>query len=280
MLANEPCTAWRLVIATSPGAQTSGTASGRRSEPAAATIALMSTLPNRVRAGHHPQPVGRRAAVQLAHEVEAVGDRVEVGAVPVGPAVLVPGDRPAEAGLLDPHRLVERHEVVAVDRGGDRPAAAGGRTRAGRRGRLHEPRTICRTSSGAPSGAAGSIIFAGWRPLTAVVPPTGSDNGFTHPRLRSRPSAPSAGRPWRSSAAPLVTGAWSSISITSRSMSSSSSATARPRRRRTRCARTPRGWLGRPGRRRRSGPVHGCRGPGPGRSPSRRYSIIAYSASP
>jgi hypothetical protein len=33
---------------------------------------------------------------------------------------LMPGDRGAEAGLLDEQRLVERREVVAVDRGGDR----------------------------------------------------------------------------------------------------------------------------------------------------------------
>ena len=38
VLANEPCTAWRLVMATSPGAQTSGTACGSRSVPAAATM--------------------------------------------------------------------------------------------------------------------------------------------------------------------------------------------------------------------------------------------------
>jgi hypothetical protein len=41
-LAKEPWTAWRFVMATSPGAQTIGTASGSRSEPAAATIPRMS----------------------------------------------------------------------------------------------------------------------------------------------------------------------------------------------------------------------------------------------
>ena len=57
MLANEPCTAWRLVTATSPGAHTSGTASGRRSEPHAATIALMSTLPIRCEPGTTHSPL-------------------------------------------------------------------------------------------------------------------------------------------------------------------------------------------------------------------------------
>jgi hypothetical protein len=44
VFANEQCSAWRLHIATSPGAQTSGTASGSRSDPAAATNALMSAF--------------------------------------------------------------------------------------------------------------------------------------------------------------------------------------------------------------------------------------------
>jgi hypothetical protein len=38
----------------------------------------------------------------------------------VGDAVLVPGNRCAESRLLDEKRFVERHEVVAVDRRGDR----------------------------------------------------------------------------------------------------------------------------------------------------------------
>ena len=45
VLANEPCRHWRFVMPTSPGAQMSGTASGSRSEPHAATIALMSIRP-------------------------------------------------------------------------------------------------------------------------------------------------------------------------------------------------------------------------------------------
>ena len=61
VLANEPWIAWRLVMATSPGSHTSGTASGSRSEPAASTIALMSALPRRWEPGTTHRPL---AAVQ------------------------------------------------------------------------------------------------------------------------------------------------------------------------------------------------------------------------
>ena len=47
VFANEPWSTWRLLMTTSPGAQTMGTASGSRSVPASATFALMSTLPAR-----------------------------------------------------------------------------------------------------------------------------------------------------------------------------------------------------------------------------------------
>ena len=125
-------------------------------------------LAHEVRAGHDPQPVGRRAAVELAHEVEAVGAAVELRAVPVRPAVLVPRHRPAEAGLLDPHRLVERHEVVAVDRRRHARAGRDGRTPAGRRGRTAAIRGRSAGRGRArPPAASGSIILAGCRPLTA-----------------------------------------------------------------------------------------------------------------
>ena len=57
VLANEPWTAWRFVMATSPGLHTSGTASGSRSVPAAATLALMSTLPIRCEPGTTHRPL-------------------------------------------------------------------------------------------------------------------------------------------------------------------------------------------------------------------------------
>ena len=47
VFANELWSTWRLLMTTSPGAQTIGTASGSRSVPAFATITLMSTLPRR-----------------------------------------------------------------------------------------------------------------------------------------------------------------------------------------------------------------------------------------
>ena len=57
----------------------------------------------------------------------------------------------AEAGLLDPHRLVERHEVVAVDRRRHGAAARGARTPAGTPAEnCSDPSTIsCTTRSGA-----------------------------------------------------------------------------------------------------------------------------------
>ncbi len=73
-----------------------------------------------MRAGHNPEPIRGVAAVELRHEVEAVGVLAERGALPVRPAILVPGDRAAEAGVLDPDRLVEGREVRAVDRLGHR----------------------------------------------------------------------------------------------------------------------------------------------------------------
>ena len=76
--------------------------------------------------------------------------------------------------------------------------------------------------------ATGSFIFAGCRPWATLVPPSGSASGRVQPRLLARPSAPSAGRPCRSVGAPLVTGARSRISATSRSMSSSSSWSSTP----------------------------------------------------
>ena len=56
VLAKEPCRVWRLVIATSPGAQIIGTASGSLSLPAAVTRALMSILPRRCEPGTTQTP--------------------------------------------------------------------------------------------------------------------------------------------------------------------------------------------------------------------------------
>ena len=46
-----------VVMATSPGSQSSGTAAGRRSEPAAATMALMSARPSRWLPGTTQSPL-------------------------------------------------------------------------------------------------------------------------------------------------------------------------------------------------------------------------------
>ena len=73
-----------------------------------------------VGARHHPDPVGCRRTVELSHEVEAVAALVPGRAVPMGSAVLVPGNRRPQARLLEEQGLRERHEIVAVDGGGNR----------------------------------------------------------------------------------------------------------------------------------------------------------------
>ena len=180
--------AWRLVMATSPGAQTSGTASGSRSVPAASTQRLDVDLAQLVRARHDPQAVGRGAAVELGHEVEAVRALVPVRAVPVRPAVLVPGDRSAQARLLDPQRLVEGREVGAVDRrrdGQQARMAIDAQRGLGELQRAQDQiddlfrrvrrRPGARTSS--PDGGR----------CAALVPPTGSLSGL-HPDAGSAPA--------------------------------------------------------------------------------------------
>ena len=157
-----------------------------------------------VRAGDDPQPVGRRAAVQLRHEVEAVGAAVEVGAVPVRPTVLVPGDRSAEARLLDPDRLVERHEVVAVHRRRDGEqervavqAQARGRELQRRVDELHDPlRRLRRRRGLVHLRRVATVGRARSRP---TGPTAGGPTGC--PARGRRTRAP--GRPWRSSAGAL-----------------------------------------------------------------------------
>ena len=120
VFANEPWSTWRLLMTTSPGAQTIGTGVRQPLGPPLRHHRLDVHLAEAVGAGHHPHPVRRRAAVELGHEVEPVRALVPVGALPVGNSVLVPGDRGAPPRLLDEEGVRERHEVLAVDRGRNR----------------------------------------------------------------------------------------------------------------------------------------------------------------
>src|SRR5579872_3670920 len=72
-----------------------------------------------MRSRDDPQSVGGVASIELRHEVEPVSSLVQLGTLPVRPAILMPRDRAAEPGLLYPYRLVERSEVGTVDRFGD-----------------------------------------------------------------------------------------------------------------------------------------------------------------
>ena len=178
VLAKEPWSVWRLAIVTSPGSQSSGTASGSRSLPPASTRALMSTRPMLVGAGHDPEAVGGGGGVQLDLEVEAVDAGVPVGRVPVGDAVLVPGDRAADAGLLDEDRVVVGDEVGTVDGGGDaQQRRVAVEAQAGGHGLAHAEHQVDDVVGGAGVGH-GSAILLGWRPSRASVPPRGSDSGL------------------------------------------------------------------------------------------------------
>ena len=155
-----------------------------------------------MRTRYDPQTIGGVAAVELRHEVEAVRALVERGIVPVRPAVLMPRDRTAEARLLDPHRLVEWHEVLAVDGLGDlqqlrmaiEPKARIGELQRAEHelhdifGRLFRRRRFRHLHRMAPVGKLGTADRIGKR-LDEVM-------------LGALQSAPIAGRPWRSSVAP------------------------------------------------------------------------------
>ena len=76
-------------------------------------------LPHLVGTRKHPDPIDRSAPMDLGHEIESVDVLVELRALPMGHAVLMPGDRGADSRLLDEERFVEGNEVRPVDRLGD-----------------------------------------------------------------------------------------------------------------------------------------------------------------
>ena len=76
----------------------------------------MSALPSLWLPGSTQTQLPAVLAIELRHEVEAVGAHVPVRRRPVGRAVLVPGDRRAEARFLHEGHLVVGHEIVAQDR--------------------------------------------------------------------------------------------------------------------------------------------------------------------
>ena len=69
-----------------------------------------------VGARHHPEAIGRGTAIELCHDIEAVYPLIPVRVVPMGGAVLMPGDGGAASRFLDEKCFVERHEIVTVDR--------------------------------------------------------------------------------------------------------------------------------------------------------------------
>jgi len=77
-------------------------------------------MPVLVGTGHDPEAVPGRARVKLDLKIETVNSLVPIRRVPMGDAVLVPGNRAAETRLLDEDRVIIGNEVLAVDRLGDR----------------------------------------------------------------------------------------------------------------------------------------------------------------
>ena len=94
-------------------------------------------------------------------------------AIPVGHAVLMPGDRAAEAGLFDKIRVVERDEVVAVDRGGDAEQMRVTVEPQGGGDRLAIPNSRYGTISGVPASGSASVILAGGGHRAGWCLPTG-----------------------------------------------------------------------------------------------------------
>ena len=72
-----------------------------------------------VRAGQDPDAIHSSTAIHLSHKVKAVNILIKIRAVPVGHAILMPGDRRTNAGLLDKQRLIKRRKVRAIDGLGD-----------------------------------------------------------------------------------------------------------------------------------------------------------------
>ena len=69
-----------------------------------------------VGAGDDPETVADGGGIELDLKVEAVNALIPVRVVPMRDPVLMPGDGAAEAGLLHEDRIVERHEIGAIDR--------------------------------------------------------------------------------------------------------------------------------------------------------------------
>ena len=146
----------------------SGTASGRRSEPAASTIALMSALPRRCEPGTTHSPFADVQPYSWAMKLKPW--------LPESRSGLSQCVQPSWCQATDPPRPGCLIQTASLNGTKSAPLTASAtasswgwpytRRQAGEN--CNDPRTICSTRSGAPSGGSGSFIFAGWRPFAAL----------------------------------------------------------------------------------------------------------------
>ena len=210
-------------MTTSPGLQIMGTASGRRSVPASAMSFTISTRPCLWVPGSTQTPLTAVLPCICPMKLKPWISSSKSGLSQwVSPSWCQDTAAPSPASLIkSPSWNGVKSAPLMASATFKSPGWAYVTKQALEN--CKEPPRYTGVAWGALASGLGSNNFTWWRPLAIVVPPRGSERGFAHCSVKPVVSAPRAGRPLASVAAPISVGKLSRMAARSLSRSFSSS---------------------------------------------------------